>query len=779
LTRVNRKISILIIFLSILVTVGLTWFSFATYRELNHLRQLEKEVFEKDRTLDQNFRSLHRALGFGGFIHNVKEYLIHRQPVQLLILEENVVEVEAAYGHIRNAFHGVYTDRAIIVLDRFIQTIRTKKETLSLPENQALPIEELDQKLALESPEILSALITLESLGKFESQKAISEIQHSIDVLTSYLVWLSLLLPASLAVGLYLAWALNRMQRTQKELSWELRLNRELIETGKALITHEQSVGQVAKKVLESVQRLTASEHGYVSEIDRETGANVGHTLTAMMGDSCTVSDEHQKISFPRDEDGRYGCLWGHALNTGEPFFTNNSKQHPEAKGLPDGHVPIERFMSVPVKYAGEVVGQIALANPLQDYTEDHLGAVQRLSDLYAIAIHRHYALEDREQMEQQLRQSQKMEAVGTLAGGIAHDFNNLLGVIAGNFDLVRYRVQGDELVDEALVLIKEASGRAKELVAQILAFSRLEQVQKETLNVCNVMQNVLRMARSMIPTSVEFSEDLPQEPCYIFASSMQLQQVFINLFTNASHAMEGKGLLSVSVETVERNSRDFPDKENDSAGEFAMVKVVDTGSGMEKKVLQKIFDPFFTTKGVGVGTGMGLSVVHGIIEQYGGFITVDSRPGEGTTFKLYFPLVEPPEQDVDAEEEQGLPTGTESILFVDDEECIAETGEELLKFLGYRVACFSEPVQALEAFKATPDEYDLVISDQTMPKMTGIEMAAEMLKVRPDLPIILCSGYTTRDSEAEALAVGIREFCLKPMDMEKLARAVRRVLDN
>ncbi len=384
-----------------------------------------------------------------------------------------------------------------------------------------------------------------------------------------------------------------------------------------------------------------------------------------------------------------------------------------------------------------------------------------------------------RKKLESQLRQSQKMEAIGTMAGGIAHDFNNLLAIIGGNLELINFKSLAGEPVDENLGHIKEASTRAKNLVAQILSFSRQEKQKLVPVNLTALVDESLSFLRPMIPTTVEVVTETSDEPVFINADTTQLQQVLINLSTNAIHAMSEKGLLRMSLEEGEIAAQETPFNFEPQVSRYAKLSVADTGKGMDKKTLDRIFDPFFTTKEVGGGTGMGLSVVHGIIEQHGGFIHVDSTPGQGTTFTLCFPVTTNVEAAEETEVKTDLPTGTESILFVDDEQYVADVCSAMLEHLGYQVTVMTSSVEALALFKAHPHNFDLVMTDQTMPKMSGVELAKELLRIRPETPVILCSGYSAIVTEADAKEIGIRAFCAKPMEMQQLGSVVREVLDT
>jgi CheY-like chemotaxis protein/two-component sensor histidine kinase len=370
------------------------------------------------------------------------------------------------------------------------------------------------------------------------------------------------------------------------------------------------------------------------------------------------------------------------------------------------------------------------------------------------------------------------MEVIGTMAGGIAHDFNNLLTIISGNLEFIEHQHDIEDHLKENLEHIRIATERAKQLTKQILTFSRRNECELVPTIFSVAIDEALRLLCSTTPVTVEIIKAV-DNGAIINADMTQLQQVLINLCTNSVYAMNEKGVLRVSLEEVEFELGALHLSPHQKAGRYAMLSVSDTGCGMEQMTVSKIFDPFFTTKDVGEGTGMGLSVVHGIVEHHDGFISVESKPGEGSTFNIYFPVI----TGIETEQRTGittaLPTGTENILFVDDEEGVASICKKLLERQGYQVTSLTSSFKALDIFKENPEGFDLVFTDQSMPEMSGTELAVELLKIRPDIPIILCSGYCSRVPEADYKAMGVREFCMKPMGVEQLATVARRVLDK
>jgi len=384
----------------------------------------------------------------------------------------------------------------------------------------------------------------------------------------------------------------------------------------------------------------------------------------------------------------------------------------------------------------------------------------------------------ERVKLESQLHQSHKMEAIGTMAGGIAHDFNNLLAIIGGNLALAQFKIPSGEPVDENLEQIRQASVRAKKLVSQILSFSRQEKQLLVPTNLSRLISEALKLLRPMIPSTVEVVTEAPEHPITINADKTQLHQVLINLCSNAIHAMNEKGLLQIRLEEGDAKAL-LPLKATKfQDGQYVKLSVIDDGRGMEKETLERIFDPFYTTKEVGAGTGMGLSVVHGIIEQHSGFIDVESAPGKGATFNLIFPVICEIEREETHVADHSLPTGSEHILVVDDEEYVADVCGAMLEHLGYKVTVSTNSFEALELFRGHSDDFNLVITDQTMPGLSGMELAKELLQVKPDLPIILCSGYSNKVNEEAAKEKGLCAFCMKPLEMTQLASVVREVLD-
>jgi nitrogen-specific signal transduction histidine kinase/ActR/RegA family two-component response regulator len=387
-------------------------------------------------------------------------------------------------------------------------------------------------------------------------------------------------------------------------------------------------------------------------------------------------------------------------------------------------------------------------------------------------------AVEDKKMVQKQLMQAQKMESIGNLAGGIAHDFNNILSSIIGFAELALDDAPEGTPLEESLQEVFWAGKRARDLVKQILAFARQSDEKRSPLQPSIIIKEALKFIRSTIPATIEIRQRLDSNSL-IMANATQLHQVLMNLFTNAAHAMEDAGgELEVSLKDVVMDKVEALNDLGLRQGGYVEIKVSDTGTGIGPEAMGRIFDPYFTTKGPGEGSGMGLAIAHGIVESYGGRITVQSRLGKGTTFTLYLPVTGK-RTALRSHAPEALPSGTERILLVDDEDYIVKLGSKILQRLGYSVTTRTSSLEALELFRAKPDAFDLLITDMSMPNMTGDRLSIEVLNIRPHLPIILCTGYSQKMSEEAASEIGIKAFAYKPMVKAELAKTVRRVLDE
>jgi PAS domain S-box-containing protein len=387
-----------------------------------------------------------------------------------------------------------------------------------------------------------------------------------------------------------------------------------------------------------------------------------------------------------------------------------------------------------------------------------------------------------RKKVKTQLIQAQKMEAIGTLAGGIAHDFNNILGAIIGYTEIAGLRLPEDNKAKESLKEVLNAGRRARDLVKQILAFSRKQEQEKIPIQISPIVKEGIKLLRSSLPSNIEIRQSIESDTGIVDADPTQIHQILMNLCVNAGHAMRKEGgVLEIGIRNVEIEGWDSESGYLDmTPGPYLLLYVSDTGEGITPDVLHHIFEPYFTTKEKSEGTGLGLSVVHGIVNSYGGTIKVYSEPGKKTTFHVYLPRIKEAKEMVGVEDRPSvLPTGQERVLFVDDELVLVEIGKQMLEWLGYEVTIRTSSVEALELFRRKPDHFDVVITDMTMPNMTGDMLSIELMQIRPDIPIILCTGFSERISEEKAKLLGIKAFVMKPLVIRDLANAVRKALDN
>jgi PAS domain S-box-containing protein len=386
---------------------------------------------------------------------------------------------------------------------------------------------------------------------------------------------------------------------------------------------------------------------------------------------------------------------------------------------------------------------------------------------------------EEKKRLQEQLQQVQKMEAIGILAGGIAHDFNNILSPIMVHSEMGMMKVPPDNPVHQHFDEIFKAGERATDMVKQILTFSRKEEGKRAALKIIPIIKEVLKMLRSTIPTTIDIQQNLEAESDTVLADPTQIHQIIVNLGTNAAHAMRGRGgTLNVSLAQEELDSETAAQYSDLNPGSYLKLTMSDTGCGMNEETMQKIFDPYFTTKEPGEGTGMGLAVVHGIVKSYGGDITVESEPGKGTTFHVLLARVETKISPIKKRKIE-LPSGTERLLFVDDEKGVIDSIQPMLEILGYKVTARTSSIEALQAFRHKAYEFDLVITDMTMPNMTGKELARKMMSIRSDIPVILCTGFSEQIDEDRAKEMGISAFVMKPIIMHEIASTIRQVLEK
>ncbi|MBU0988421.1 MAG: PAS domain S-box protein, partial [Proteobacteria bacterium] len=393
-----------------------------------------------------------------------------------------------------------------------------------------------------------------------------------------------------------------------------------------------------------------------------------------------------------------------------------------------------------------------------KDRNGNPIGSVINLKDITA-----------QKNLEYRLRQAHKMESIGTLVGGIAHDFNNILGVILGNTELALDDVPEWNPARFNLKEVRAASLRARDMVRRLLSFARKTELEKKSIHINPIIIETLKLLRSSISTGIEIRQNISKNVDKIWADPTQINQVLINLCTNAAQSMPDGGILEVSLKNVAFDKESPIQFHDFNPGRYVNLTISDTGHGIHQKNIDRIFDPYFTTKEVGKGTGMGLAVVHGIVTGHDGTILVQSEPGKGTTFSIFFPIIEQ-EAVVETKTVEKLPAGNEKILLLDDETSIVNMTRQMLERLGYEVDTQTSPVETLALFRSKPDRFDLIITDMTMAQMTGDKLAEEILKIRPDMPIILCTGFSEKITEEKAKQLGIKAFVMKPLVKRDLA---------
>jgi two-component system cell cycle sensor histidine kinase/response regulator CckA len=381
--------------------------------------------------------------------------------------------------------------------------------------------------------------------------------------------------------------------------------------------------------------------------------------------------------------------------------------------------------------------------------------------------------------LEENLRHNQKMDSIGTLAGGIAHDFNNILTAIIGFAEMAQQKVDPADPLAQDIAGILRSGLRAKELVRHILIFSRKSTYEPTPVDLHLAVKEALHLIRATISPAIGIKEQFRYRSGKVLADPTEIHQVIMNFCSNAAHAMEDNGgTLTVSLDRIELTDDKLPEEYHMESGFYLMLRIADTGHGIIKEHMDRVFDPFFTTKEIGKGNGMGLAIVHGIIRRLNGMIKLESTEGKGTTFTVYLQEHTTP-QPAGAGNATHPAKGNEHILFVDDEAFVTDVTRRGLELLGYRVTSFTVSEEALKAFRQNPDVFDCVITDQTMPKMNGGKLAEKLLRIRPDIPIIMCTGYSAIMDAEKAGQIGIRAFIMKPYDHKNLAAIVRKLLDS
>jgi len=546
-----------------------------------------------------------------------------------------------------------------------------------------------------------------------------------------------------------------------------------------ALVNTSLNLIEVLSLIMKNASKVTHSTASTLMLLEEDTGELIFSVPTG------PKADELMDIRIKKGQG-----IAGWVVEHGEPVVIPDVKKDRRHYSGIDKKSGFETksILAVPMKAKTKLIGVLEAINKENGGTFSDQDALllSIFASQAAMAIEnaRLYGelkdeLEKRNQMEWNLAELEKFRALGQLSAGVAHDFNNILAAITGYSEMALDDISNEPQVHRSIKGVLKASYRAKKLVNQILTFSRQSSQEKVPIQSNRVVKEIIKLLRATVPSTIEIIENITPNAGTLVGDPTQFHQVLMNLCTNAYHAIgEKPGSIRITLSPVVLDATETGIHNGLKPGHFVKLCVSDDGCGMDQSTMEQIFEPYFTTKEKDVGTGMGLAMVHGIVKSNGGAVKVFSETGKGSTFEVLFPVVD---LDVNVEEElrEPLPTGTEHILFIDDEEAIIDIWYEALSKLGYSVTAKTNPLEAIEAFSAEPEAFDLIITDMTMPKITGDKVAAKMMDIRPDIPVILCTGFREPISEKKAKAIGIRAFALKPFESRYLSNLVRKVLDE
>ncbi|SDU36047.1 PAS domain S-box-containing protein [Desulfobacula phenolica] len=539
-----------------------------------------------------------------------------------------------------------------------------------------------------------------------------------------------------------------------------------------------ETLKTICDYALAEIENITHSPYAYIGFLNHDESEMTLYSISPEVMIECNVTDN--PIKFPVKTAG----FWSKSIKKKAPLIINDyAAKHEEKSGLPEGHVRIKRFLSVPTVGKDGIELITVVANKPDEYTKEDVKQIEALITNVMILIHQKKAEHERKELEKQLQQLQKVEAIGSLAGGIAHDFNNILFPIIGYAEMLVEDFPQDSQYKESVNEILIGARRAKDLVKQILTFSRQTDQKVRPLKPDLIIKEVIKLIRSTIPTSIKIKKEIDPDCLMILADPTQIHQVAMNLITNAYHAIQdSRGTLTIKLKNSEKTDlfhEKFIPCGKPFVEPFIWLSVSDTGTGMDKMTLEKIFDPYFTTKSKGKGTGIGLSVVQGIVKSCKGEIKVTSSPGEGSTFDVYIPALKQRFISDPQAEKLIHARGNERILLVDDEHQVLRLEKTMLERLGYKVETQDSSLKAVELISANPDRFDLVITDMTMPDMTGDLLAHKIMDTIPGFPVIICTGFSEQISPEKARSIGVKGLLFKPIIKSKFTETIRSVLDE
>ncbi len=545
-----------------------------------------------------------------------------------------------------------------------------------------------------------------------------------------------------------------------------------------SMINSTLNLAEVLSHLMRHANRVTNSVSSTLMILDHDTGELVFSVPTGP--NAAQLTD----IRIPTGR-GIAGWVAQHGQYVLVPDVKKDPRFYPEIDRLTG--LKTKSVLCVPLKAKSKLIGVLEVVNKADgsEFTQQEALLLSIFACQAAMAIEnaRLYGelkdrLEEERHIQKKLAGTEKFGALGQMASGLAHDFNNILGAIMGYVEMALYDIPQKNQARQSLEQVLVASHRAKDLVKQILTFSRQSDEEHKPIILSAIIKEVLNLLRASIPTTIEIVQNIRVDTATMMADPTQIHQVLMNLCTNAHHAMmDTGGTLEISLCTTELDGTEIAHYPDLQPGSYLKLSIKDSGHGMKKETLQKAFDPYFTTKEKDVGTGLGLAVVHGIVKSHGGAISIRSKLKKGTTIEVFFPKIDE-EILIETDTFKELPKGTEQILFVDDEEVLASLGKHMLERLGYTVVAKTCPKEALAVFQKTPNNFNLVITDMTMPNMTGDVFANKLMDIQPHIPVILCTGYSDAITKEKAFSSDIKEFLMKPHSMRDLATRIRSVLD-